>query len=179
MFEADCRCAAAVDWPAHETPIRFSAREPLAAQWVEQLLAVRRHDGEYVADVRAGKAEGVVVVVDGRIVHSAYLMFGNKTACLLGFGRGVGLLGNAHTDDAYRGRGCQARSARERVAMARAAGLDRVISETACDNVASQRGLEKAGLTPVGRVRFAVLLNTLVLRTRRPRASIARVAVCI
>ena len=178
VFELACGDAAGTAWLPGETPIRFGVGRPLEPRWLEQLLAIRRHDREYVDDAHAGKAEGLIVVVDGAIVHSAYLMFGNKTACLLGWGRSAGLLGNAYTVPSYRGRGCQARSARERAAIAREAGLERVICETSPDNVASQRGLEKAGLRAAGRVRFAVVLNVLVVRTTRPSPAIRRLGLC-
>lgn len=64
----------------------------------------RQATREYVQDVSAGKSEGLVGIVDGAVVHSAYLMFGNKTACLLDYGRGVGLPGNSFTAPAHRGR---------------------------------------------------------------------------
>lgn len=181
VFEADARTLAPPQWPADETPVRFTRQQPLSDELRRRLLAVRRYDGPYLDDVQAGTAAGLIVLrnADGAVVHSGYLMFGNKTACLLGWGRRVGLIGNSYTAEDHRGRGCQGRSARERIAMAANAGVATVISETSPDNEASRRGLLKAGMRPVGEVRFVVLLNTLVFRTRRPTDGVAAFDVCV
>jgi len=96
----------------------------------------------------------------------------------LGFGKKVGLLGNACTIDGYRGRGCHARSVRARIKMAEQLGLHRVISETSHDNTASRHGLVKGGMKYFGTVAFVVLFNVLVVRYTRPHRSIKRVELC-
>lgn len=63
--------------------------------------------------------------------------------------------------------------------MAATAGLTHVVSETSPDNIASQRGLQKGGMTKLGEARFTVMLNVIVVRTVRPSKHVARVSLCI
>ena len=165
VFGADCAAPLAVTWLDSENPIRFTQHAPLPPAVQRELEQLLPGSQPYLKAVKKGEAEGLLVCVDGKIVHSAFLMFRNKTTCLLGFDRTTGLLGNSFTTPAYRGRGCQARSTRARIAMAAQAGLSRVISETAPDNHASQRGLTKGGMSLIGATRFFVVFNTLVVRT--------------
>ena len=179
VFAADCTNAKAVEWPPYEMPVRFSRASPLQADLREALLQRLPSSREYLTAVEQGEAEGLLVCVDGVIVHSAYLMFRNKTVCLLGFDRTFGLLGNSYTAQSYRRRGCQSRSVRERLAMARQAGLNHAISETAPDNTASQRGLSNGGMNRVGCTHFAVALNMVVLRFTRAARSATRMSLCL
>jgi hypothetical protein len=144
----------------------------------EQVVCLSADNREYLEAIPRGEAEGLAVLCDGKVVHYAFLMYRNKTACLLGFGKKSGLVGNAFTIGPYRGRGCQARSVAARIKMAEQAGLDRVISETSYDNIASQHGLRKGGMKLLGKIEFVVLLNVLVVRYRRPDKSIRRVGLC-
>lgn len=141
----------------------------------ERLEAIRRKMVElnagntaYLEDVRRGKAFGLALVHADEVLHYAFVFVRNKTACLLGIPDGCALIGNAFTVQEHRGRGLQACSARCRARVARNAGFDSVASETSPDNRASQRGLGKAGMRPVGRVDLLVLLNCVVIRYRRP-----------
>jgi len=179
VFVADAQDIASPVWPEDELPVRFTPRQPLAPDLRRQLAALPVESAAYLRAVEHGEAQGVVVCVAGRIVHCAFLMFGNKTACLLGFGKDIALLGNAFTVKDYRGKGCQMRSLRERTAMARDAGIARVLSETSPDNDASQRGLIKAGLRRLGPVHCWIFLNTIVLRVVRPASSVSMAGVCM
>lgn len=144
----------------------------------DQIVSLSSCNRDYLEAIPRGEAEGLAILRDGKVVHYAFLMYRNKTTCLLGFGKEVGLIGNAFTINSYRGRGCQARSVAARIKMAERAGLVQVISETSYDNTASQRGLAKAGMKLLGRVESVVLLNVLVIRYRRPDRSIQRVGLC-
>lgn len=123
---------------------------------------------DYLDDVRRGDAIALVLLDGDDVVHYAFVLLRNKTACLLGLGKGSALIGNAYTVPSHRGRGLQAHSARCRARIARDAGFQSIVCETGPDNRASQRGLEKAGMRPIGEMQLLVLLNCLVVRWRRP-----------
>lgn len=133
------------------------------------LVAINPENADYLEDVRKDRVVGVIFVNDDRIVHHAFVFKRNRTAKLLGLPRTAALVGHAFTIEDYRGRGCQGRSLDVRAWVAAQAGFERVIAETSLDNVASQRGMEKGGMQPLGRVDLVVLLNCVVLRWRRPR----------
>lgn len=178
VYAASCTDAEEPNWLPGEQ-VCFSSRNRLWDQVVsEQLVSLSADNRDYLEAVSRGEAEGLAVLCDGKVVHYAFLMHRNKTACLLGFGKRVGLIANAFTIDRYRGRGCHARSVAARIKMAERSGLDRVISETSYDNTASQRGLVKGGMKYFGAVEFVVLLNVLVVRYRRLDSSIKRVELC-
>lgn len=179
VFGTECSTNLHVRWLPQEVPIHYSRTAPLPAVRRNELEHLLPDSGPYLLAVDNGEAEGLLVCVDDRIVHSAFLMFMNKTTCLLGFDRRTGLLGNAYTVPVYRGRGCQARSTQMRVLMAARAGLTSVISETSPGNGASQRGLIKGGMMLLGTTRFVVVLNTLVLRLERASPRVQRVSICI
>lgn len=179
LFVANAQDIASPVWLEEEFPVRFTSDQPLPPDLRRQLAALPVESTAYLRAVDAGEAQGLIVCVAGRIVHCGFLMFGNKTACLLGFGKDIALLGNAFTVTDYRGKGCQKRSLRERTAMARHAGIARVLSETSPDNDASQRGLIKAGLRRLGPVHCWIFLNTIVLRVVRPASSVSMAGVCM
>ena len=179
VFVADAREIVPPVWREEELPVRFTCDQPLAPDLLRQLAALPVESAAYLRAVENGEAEGLVVCVARRIVHCGFLMFSNKTTCLLGFGKDAALLGNAFTVKDYRGNGCQTRSLRERTAMARDAGVARVLSETSPDNHASQRGLAKAGLRRLGSVHCWIFLNTIVLRVVRPVSSVPMAGLCL
>lgn len=179
IFHADCKHAAVVQWPKDEQVVRFSRINPLSRELHDQALHLLPNSRQYMDAVTQGEAEGLLVCVGGQIVHSAYLMFANKTTRLLGFDRSWGLLGNSFTMTHHRGRGCQARSTSERIAMAAAAGLPAVVSETSPDNLASQRGLQRGGMRYLGQVRFFVILNIFVIRTQRIGLNVPFFSLCL
>lgn len=133
-----------------------------------KVVALNAENAAYFDDVRHGKAFGLALVAGNEVIHYSFVFIRNKTACLLGLGADCALIGNAFTLPSHRGRGLQAYSARRRACMARDAGFDSIASETAPDNVASQRGLEKAGMKRAGRAELLVLLNCVVVRYQRP-----------
>lgn len=178
VYTASCAGGEEPDWLPGER-VCFSSRHKLWDQVVsEQLVSLSADNGDYLEAVSRGEAEGLAVLCDGKVVHYAFLMHRNKTACVLGFGRTVGLIANAFTIEQYRGRGCHGRSVAARIKRAEHSGLDQVISETSYDNTASQCGLVKGGMKYFGRVELVVLFNVLVIRYRRPDNSIKPVELC-
>lgn len=178
VYTVHCTDAREANWLPGEQVWVCSRRKLWDQAVSEQLVSLSPDNRDYLEAIPRGEAEGLAVLCNGKVVHYAFLMYRNKTACLLGFSKETALIGNAFTIDAYRGRGCQARSVAARIRMAEQAGLDQVISETSYDNTASQRGLVKGGMQLFGRVEFVVLLNVLVVRYRRPDKSIQRVGLC-
>jgi RimJ/RimL family protein N-acetyltransferase len=179
LFAAECALVPAAVWLSSEQPVQFSQTQPLSPAQRNDLLTIWPDAGQYLQAVADGEAMGLLVRAEGRIVHSAYVMFGNKTLCVLGLDPSSALLGNASTVPEYRGRGCQVRSIAERAAMAANAGYKQVVAETAPDNVPSQRALRRAGLCSAGTVRLLLLLSVLVIRTDHPRGRAARWGVCL
>jgi hypothetical protein len=178
VYSASCAGAREPEWLPGELAIRSSRAHLLDPTLSSQLLSISAGNRQYVDAISRGEAEALVVVHDGRVVHYGFLMHRNKTTCLLGFAKRVGLLGNAFTVPSYRGRGCQIRSVAARIKMAEQAGLERVISETGYDNAASQRNIMKGGMTLLGRFELVVALNALVIRYKRPSTSIPMFGLC-
>ncbi len=138
------------------------------SQICEQLLGFNRTNKAYLNDIALGRIEGVFILVDQRIVHYGFLMKRNRNRCLLGLPADAALIGHAYTVRSYRGRGCQARSVLARAHLAKAAGFTAIYAETSPDNLASQRGLIKAGMRMLGRLELIVVVRCLVIRWRRP-----------
>lgn len=142
------------------------------------LLGLNTDNKQYIDAIAAGEAIGVVISHLGEPVHYGFLYLKNRTHRLLGLPKDGALMGNAFTVESYRGKGCQARSVGIRAQLASDAGFERVYAETGLDNDASKRGLSKAGMEYVGRIRIVVLLRCMVLRHCQPRFSRA-VAICL
>ena len=179
LFAADCAFVPPPLWPVDEKVVRFSKQKPLSPADRRELLSVWPDAGPYLKAVASGEAMGLLVRAGGRIVHSAYVLFDNKTLRVLGLDRSSALLANASTLPHYRGRGCQSRSVAARVAMAAEAGFSDVVAETAPDNEPSQRALLRAGLRSIGTVRVVLLLSLLVVRTEHPKGRAMRWGLCL
>lgn len=136
---------------------------------VGALVAASADNVAYLDDVKRGRVVALLITCDGELAHYSYLFLRNKTACLLGLGRGTALVGNAWTAPHFRGRGLQARAVLARAALAGEHGFERIAAETAPGNLASQRGMSKGGMKLLGRMDLVVVLNVLVLRLRRPK----------
>ena len=134
-----------------------------------ELIELNPENADYLDDVSNDKMHLVVFCVANEIVHYGYLMKSNRTICLLGLPVGAALLGNAYTVPAYRGKGCQGRSVLVRARLAKQAGFEAVYSETSPDNVASQRGLRKAGMCELGHINYALVVRFIVIRSTRPK----------
>lgn len=134
----------------------------------EALRTMSRTAADYLDDVRTGRAVALVILSRGKVVHFSYVFLRNKSACILGLDEETALVGNAFTVPSYRGRGCQSRSVALRAAIARERGFAFIAAETSPDNGASQRGLQNGGMRLVGRLDLLVILNSLVIRWRRP-----------
>jgi hypothetical protein len=178
VYSTACTAAPEPEWLAGEKTFISSHRNPWAQALCDEVLAISGENAEYLQAILDGEAEGLAVVRDGTLVHYGFLMHRNKTACLLGFDKSVGLIGNAFTIPSYRGRGCQIRSVTGRINMAQQAGLERVISETEYANTASQRNIVKGGMSFLGRIELLVVLNVLVIRYKRPAKSIPLFGFC-
>ena len=133
-----------------------------------QLTSLNHENTAYLEDIRRDRMVGALVVYRGRLVHYGFFYKQNRMACLLGLPRGGALIGNSFTAPEYRGRGCQGRSVLARALAAREAGFSMVFAETSIDNIASGRGLVKAGMKHLGRMDFVVIGRVLVIRWRRP-----------
>lgn len=132
------------------------------------LVAINAENIDYLDDVRRGAAVGLALLEEDHIVHYAFVFLRNKTACLLGLAARTALIGNAYTLPSHRGRGLQAYSVQCRAQIAQSAGFTSIVCETSPDNLASQRGLERAAMHRIGRMELLVLVNCAVVRWRRP-----------
>lgn len=178
VYIARCTDVNPPSWLPEEQVYRASCKQPWDEVLSKQITDLSPDNQDYLDAVLCGEAEVLAIVYHGRVVHYAFLMYGNKTTCLLGFNKQVGLIGNVLTINSYRGRNCQARSSEELARMAGITGLEQVISETAYDNTASQRGLAKSQLKLLGKIEILILFNTLVIRYRRPTSSIRLIGFC-
>jgi hypothetical protein len=133
-----------------------------------QLTLLNIGNAEYLADIRRDRMIGALVESKGQLVHYGFFYKRNRMACLLGLPPRAALIGNSFTIPEYRGRGCQGRSVLARALAARQAGFTRIYAETSIDNIASGRGLAKAGMNCLGRMDFVVIGRVLVIRWRRP-----------
>lgn len=169
LFEKDC---SGVSFPAPSAGERIqvltAANIDGAADVAERLVELNAESADYLQDIRCGRVTGIVFIHGGQVVQYSYVFKKNKTACLLGLPPTTALIGNDFTVPSYRGRGCQGRSVEVRACVAREAGFTAVVAETSPDNIASQRGLQKGGMRPLGKLDMLVLLNCLVIRWRRP-----------
>lgn len=134
----------------------------------EKILEVDEGNQDYILDVRKGNACGVLLLQEDRLVHYGFVLLKNKTKNILGLKEGDALIGNSFTVPAFRGKGYQALSALERISLAHEHGFDRVFSETAPDNIASQKGLKKAGFVFSYKLTCVIILNTIIVRTTKP-----------
>lgn len=169
VFERDCEggpCPV-----LHEGESAFVIDAENLDEHADVVNAVQRLAGDaadYFKDVRAGKVVALIIQYQGEVVHYSYVFLRNKSACILGLSKHTALIGNAFTVPAYRGKGCQSRSVALRAAIAAGRGFTAVAAETSPDNVASQRGLQNGGMRLAGRLDLVVILNSLVIRWRRP-----------
>lgn len=144
----------------------------------EHLVAMTRQNRAYLADVDRGFATGLLLLCNGRPVHYGFVFHRNRTMCMLGLPPGSALLAHAFTDPLERGKGLQTRSVKARVRLAGQRGHGLAFSETSCDNIASQRGLARAGMEPVGPVTVIRILRVFIYRPVRP-PGFARFGLCI
>lgn len=169
VFERDCEVSGRPALLEGESVFVIDAEK--LDEYADVVNAVERlaaDAADYFKDIRAGKVVALVIVSQGEVVHYSYVFLRNKSACILGLNKDTALVGNAFTVPAYRGKGCQPRSVALRAAIAAERGFARIAAETSPDNVASQRGLQKGGMRLVGRLDLVVIMNSLVLRWRRP-----------
>ncbi len=169
LFRLDLPTPAGAPAPPGVASIEINARNFAELEDLRSgLVAINAENVDYLDDVRRGAAVGLALLDEDRIVHYAFVFLRNKTACLLGLAARSALIGNAFTLPSHRGRGLQAHSVHCRARIAHAAGYRSIVCETSPDNLASQRGLEKAGMQRIGRMELLVLVNCAVVRWRRP-----------
>lgn len=152
------------EWPLDFEALLLDCNEELPEAVVADLLAATTSNQAYIDDIRQGLAIGLVAYHQDTLAHFAFVMKGSPTLRMLGFNADTALLGNARTFRHFRGRGLQTQSIRARLIAAKHAGFASAVSETALDNHASQKALERAGLARLGTVRLVVALNRLILR---------------
>lgn len=163
VYEAWIDDVAAPGWPEGTTVVTVS-EEVEAADIPTIQDNLRSRNIQYLEGIRDGDAVGVFVLEGDALIHWGFLMRGSRTSALLGEGRDEILLGNAFTHPAYRGRGLQTCSLRQRLYECQSLGYDRALAETEPDNWASRRAMERVGFTLVREVTLIVLLNRLVFR---------------
>ena len=169
ILEAECSSVASPRATDDEQFVVLNASNVHAHRDVcEALLELGGDVADYLEDLRRGRVVAFVILRAGVVEHYSYVFVKNKTACILGLGNGTALIGNDFTVSSYRGRGCQSRSVGARAEIARNHGFLRVVAETSPENMASQRGLQKGGMRLAGRMDLVVILNTVVIRWRRP-----------
>jgi len=154
-----------------------SSRGPWMGKSMQLILAMNEENAAYLTDVAQRRAIALLVCYQGKPVHYAFVLLKNRMRCLLGLPPSAALLAHAFTAAEYRGKGCQARSAKKRAEAAEAAGYSMVYAETAIDNRASQHGLEKAGMEALGIIEIVCLLRFIIIRPKRP-SGFPAISVC-
>jgi RimJ/RimL family protein N-acetyltransferase len=145
----------------------------------EVLLFVGPGGEEYLEGVRDDDLL-YVVKVDNRLVHYGFVMRRTRETAVLGEPRGTPIIGNCWTHPDTRGKGIYPFALRQVLQALRDRGIDRVLIETDVENIASRRGIEKAGFRQL-RIYNALIVCNLVLfgsveenARRRPKAWIIR-----
>lgn len=179
LYGASCAGAEEPQWLADEQVRYLLNGSDLTPEVQGELRRLSPDIDEYLGAIRHDSAKALIVFVRGQLVHYAFVLTRTKTLCLFGQDKSVALIGNAYTVPSYRGHGCQARSAAARIALAARLGFRSIVSETSPDNVSSQKGLVKGGLEEIGPIGLLIVLNTLVVRYRRPNAAFPRLGLCL
>ncbi|WP_157976440.1 GNAT family N-acetyltransferase [Parahaliea mediterranea] len=169
LYGIDCRSLAPPSPPDGEL-ITLVDRDSAAAypDLLSALVNINTQNRDYLREIHRGRMACALITVDGKLAHYGFLYLKNRSALLLGLPVKTALAGNAFTVPAFRGRGCQGRSLLKRACYANKLGFDQVVAETSVDNIASGKGLRKAGMVFLGRMDYLVLLRVLVIRWRRP-----------
>jgi RimJ/RimL family protein N-acetyltransferase len=133
----------------------------ICSRLTDEELAALRGSADFAAQARRFDEfrlnAAYAVNVDGRLAHVAWMLTRDE-ASLAGAARHLPLddasveITHCHTAEAFRGRGIYPRAIRALAAIARERGAERVYMATGADNVASQRGIEKAGLRRSGEI---------------------------
>jgi RimJ/RimL family protein N-acetyltransferase len=94
-----------------------------------------------------------VAKIEDKTVHRAFVSFGTPLPGQFGFDRRAPVIGECYTTPHYRGHGLQAVVMHQIVAdVLQNTNRNRVYTLVSPDNVASLRGVTKAGFTPVARM---------------------------
>ena len=128
---------------------------------------------ENLASVRKG--DSLFVVGNGHeFHHSGYIFFRTKQTKILGEGGDPPLIGCCQTVPDPRGRGLYQRPLKAELCDLQSLGYHRAIIETDPENIASRKGIERAGFRLCRKTTVWILLNRVVLqgsvegvRTRR------------
>lgn len=125
-------------------------------------LSALRDLKEFAAQARRFEDFGLnaafALRIDGQLAHVAWLLSADDArradgARHLPMQGPVAEITHCHTAEAFRGRGIYPRAIRLLAEHARIRGIVRVYMATSVNNVASQRGIEKAGLQRCGEIR--------------------------
>ena len=98
------------------------------------------------------------------LVHTTFAQFKSKYKNILGEADTVPLLGNCWTSEKYRGKGIYPYILAYSCNYLRNEGFSRVIITCDPTNIASIRGIEKAGFSLVKKITSTILLNTFVFQ---------------
>lgn len=163
-----------------DTEVHVLSAESATANCRHCAALVRLNQGnhEYIRDVERGHAIAVLIYVDRELAHHGFLFMRNRMRCLLGAPRNAALLGHAHTLPKFRGRGLQGMSISTRARLARELGFSYVYAETAPGNIASQRGMARAGMICIGMLKFLCVLRVFVYRWQRPQG-VKAFSICV
>lgn len=130
--------------------------------------------GEEAHESLLGVRQGnilLVVTSRGEFVHRGYILFRTRQKKIVGETADAPLIANCATVPAARGRGLYTRALRAELEYLAGQGYSRAIIETHPSNVASRRGIEKAGFTFGWQASVWILLNWLVIQRIRKNGS--------
>lgn len=126
---------------------------------------------------RFGKSYAFAVRVGDMIAHISWLLppsaVASEVPVVLELQEGEAEITGCETSSAFRGKGLYGYAIQCLASLARKQGIRRIYMKTLETNLASQRGIQKAGLSPAGSVRLIHLplvpSLTIIRRTLAPR----------
>lgn len=118
---------------------------------------------ENIESVRRGDRL-FVVSNGGEHLHCGYIMFGSRQSRIIGEDGAPPLIGCCRTVPAAQGRGLYRKALRAEVQYLAGLGYERVVVETAPDNVPSRRGIETAGFALCREATSWVFCNKVVVQ---------------
>ena len=127
-----------------------------------QTLLGGEHAEEYLRGVRRRDLL-FSLEADGQFVHYGFILFDAKQLRILGQQQNLPLIANCYTVPSYRGNGCYPRTLRAVLHHLGTFELERALIETHPENIASRRGIEKAGFRLTVEIRGWVIFNNFML----------------
>jgi hypothetical protein len=118
---------------------------------------------ESLEGVRNG--DRLFVVANGNeYLHRGYVIFKSRRMKMIGEAEGTPFIGYCYTAPIARGRRLYPRTLHAQKCYLQTLGYQRVVVESAPENLASRKGIEAAGFTFAGEVSAWIVLNRFVLR---------------